>query len=191
MRMEYPSFAALAAAHREGEDYERLVVARAGANVVLLAPHGGRIEPRTDELAQAIAATDFSLYCFRSKRPKHEANLHITSHNFDDPACLSLVAKHKWAVAIHGCSATGERVFLGGRDATLVEDLASALCSAGVRPEVGGHAYPGTHPKNICNRTATSAGAQIELSMRFRKGEATASFVAAVRSVLLARQGAA
>jgi len=58
---EYPNFAALAAAHKEGGDYDRIVRRRDAAKVIVLAPHGGRIEPRTDSIAEAIAANDFSL----------------------------------------------------------------------------------------------------------------------------------
>jgi phage replication-related protein YjqB (UPF0714/DUF867 family) len=71
-----------------------------------------------------------------------------------------------------------------------MDDLAGALQQLGIHTEVTGHAYPGKHPDNICNRTASNAGAQIEMTLPFRQSGAVPSFVAAVRSVLLARQGA-
>ena len=71
-----------------------------------------------------------------------------------------------------------------------MDDLAGALGQVGIQPEITGHAYPGKHPDNICNRTASNAGAQIEMTMPFRKSGAIPLFVAAVRTVLLARQDA-
>lgn len=187
---EYPNFAALLAARKEGIDFDRKVRLLPEAKVAVLAPHGGRIEPCTDLIAEAIAANDFSLYCFRSHRSKAEANLHITSHNFDDPKCLSLAGKHQWVVTIHGCNKKGQRVLLGGRDAALVADLASRLKAVGISAETSGHKYLGTDPKNICNRSATAIGVQFELSMSFRRGQSRTLFVEAVRAVLITRQNA-
>jgi len=191
MRSEFSSFAALLAAHREGEDFDRTIVCREAAMAVLLAPHGGRIEPHTAEIATEIAGDTFSLYCFRSRRRRAEANLHITSHHFDDPECVDLVAKHASAIAIHGCRGGQSRALIGGLDSDLIAELAAALLASGISARVSGHAYPGSHPMNICNRTALRAGVQFELTMPLRTGPQRASFVASVRSVLLARQGAA
>jgi phage replication-related protein YjqB (UPF0714/DUF867 family) len=188
MHNEYPDFAALAAAHKEGKDFDRIIQPQSSSAIVVIAPHGGRIEPRTDEIAREIAGDDFSLYCFRSRMRSAEANLHITSHRFDDPDCVNLVSKHKWAVAIHGCGFDGERVLLGGLDRVLISELAKHLVSSGIRAEVTGHKYPAIEPNNICNRTLTSGGVQFELSRKFREGPSRARFVQAVRAVLLARQ---
>ena len=46
MHPEYQNFAALLASHAEGNDFDRVVIRRAPASVVVIAPHGGRIEPR-------------------------------------------------------------------------------------------------------------------------------------------------
>ncbi len=188
LRDDYHSFAELRARHREGDDFDRIVLPRQGAQVAILAPHGGRLENHTDTIAQSVAGLDFSLYCFRSRLGRGQANLHVTSHRFDDPDCIALVAKHRWAVALHGCAQPGERVFIGGRDQPLMDDLARALTQSGIRVEVGDHPYPGKHPDNICNRTASGTGAQIEMTMPFRQSGAVPVFVNAVRSVLLPRQ---
>ena len=190
LRDAYNSYAELLSRHREGTDFDRTLRARDGAKVAILAPHGGRLENFTDTIAESVAGSDFSLYCFRSKLGWGQTNLHITSHKFDDPDCVALVARHPWAVALHGCSQGGERVFIGGRDQALMDDLARALQHAGIQTEISGHAYPGQHPNNICNRSASNAGAQIEMTMPFRKSGAVPLFVAAVRTVLLARQRA-
>lgn len=150
-----------------------------------MAPHGGRLENHTDTIAESIAGTDFSLYCFRSKLGRDGANLHITSHNFDDPECIELVGRHHSAIAVHGCAEPGELIFLGGRDQTLIGDLADSLEQAGLRVQLGGHKYPGLRGDNICNRTASGAGVQIEMTMALRVGGAVPVFISAVRDVLV------
>ena len=188
---KYSSYAELAQSEKEGTDYERIVRPRAGTLVAVIAPHAGGIEPGTGPIAQEIAGADFSLYCFRGCRAKGNHELHITCHFFDEPECMKLLAGHTWVVAIHGCDEAGERVFLGGRDTALITDLATQLKEVGITAETSGHKYPGTDPKNICNRGRSKAGVQIELSLLFRNGTQVPAFVAAVRSVLRARQNRA
>lgn len=188
---KYSSYHELAELEKEGTDYEKIVRALDGALVAVIAPHGGGIEPKTDLIAQEIAGADFSLYCFRGCKAKGNCGLHITSHNFDEPECVMLVAGHKWVVAIHGCDEEGEQVFLGGLDKALIVDLAAQLKQVGISVEAAGHKYRGTNPSNICNRGKSNAGVQFELSLKFREGAHVQTFVAAVRSVLCARQNAA
>ena len=108
----YSSFTDLAAHEVRGRDYDLLVRHRNGTRVAVIAPHGGGIEPETARIAEAIAGAEFSLYCFKGLKRNGNGRLHITSHSFDEPDCLSLIAKHEWGLAIHGCADAGERVFL-------------------------------------------------------------------------------
>lgn len=190
---KYSCYAELKASEKEGTDFKRVVVPQMGAFVVVIAPHAGGIEPKTGAIARLIAGTEFSLYlfCGRKKNGNRNRDLHITSRNFDEPRCVKLVSKHRWVVAIHGCDEEGERVLLGGLDKTLVNDFASALKVVGILAETSGHKYTGTYASNICNRGASNAGAQFELSLPFRKGNQVPAFENAVRLVLLARQNAA
>jgi phage replication-related protein YjqB (UPF0714/DUF867 family) len=188
---KYSSYSALAKSETEGVDYERVVQPVEGALVAVIAPHAGGIEPKTGLIAQGIAGTDFSLYCFRGCKANGNSELHITSHHFDEPECVNLITRHKWVVAIHGCNVNGERVFLGGRDKELIADLAAQLAQVGIIGEATGHNYLGTDPNNICNRGQSNAGAQFELSLSFRNGTQVPAFVEAVRTVLRARQNAA
>jgi phage replication-related protein YjqB (UPF0714/DUF867 family) len=185
---KYYCYSELAASEKEGKDFERIVCARAGALVAVIAPHAGGIEAKTGVIAQDIAGTEFSFYCFRGLKKKGNRDLHITSNNFDEPKCVTLVAKHRWVVAIHGCDEQGERVLLGGLDKALINDLASALNDAGIVAKTFGHEYTGTCANNICNIGLTKAGAQFELSLSFRNGAKVPAFVMAVREVLSKRQ---
>ncbi len=187
----YKCFADLQAREVRGKDYDLDVRYRDGARVAVIAPHGGGIEPETAKIAEAIAGAEFSLYCFKGLKANGNSRLHITSHNFDEPECLALLAKHQWVLAIHGCAESGERVLLGGLDKRLITDLSTALEAAGIRAETSGHEYTGKDLRNICNRGARHAGAQFELSLPFRRGDQVSRFVKAVRRVLAARQNGA
>lgn len=189
---KYSSYSELAACEKEGEDSKLVVSPQEGLSIVIIAPHAGGIERGTGEIAQDIAGKDFSLYCFCGLKKKGNYRyLHITSHNFDEPKCVRLVANHRWVVAIHGCKRRGERVFLGGLDRKLINDLVVALRSVGILTKTSGHKYTGRSANNICNLGITEAGVQFELSLPFRNGPQMPDFVAAVREVLLQRQNEA
>jgi phage replication-related protein YjqB (UPF0714/DUF867 family) len=176
----FENFADLARAHRRGRDYEIHVERRASA-VAIIAPHGGAIENGTSELARAIAATEFSLYSFEGTRPsKNYPALHLTSHRFDEPECLALIAGCSVVVAIHGCNGEDGRVLLGGLDLTLKDRLAAELTGAGVVVETSGHRFPAVHPRNICNRGARAMGVQLEITQPLRASGASPRLIAAV-----------
>lgn len=181
---KYPCFADLAANEELGRDYEVEVCRQPASHVAVIAPHGGGIEPRTSDIAERVAGAEFSLYCFRGLKRRGNRDLHITSHHFDEPECLALIAEHNTVLAIHGCDQTGERAFLGGLDKPLIRDLETALQGAGIAVETTGHPYPATHPNNVCNLGARRAGAQFELTNAFRRGSRVTPFVQAVRGVL-------
>lgn len=186
---EYPSFQALQAHHAERRDNLRRWYRQPTAKTVVIAPHGGRIEPGTELIAKAIARSDFSYYTFMSRVPKTTANLHVTSHRFDDPRCVALISQHDYVLAVHGCRTVGTRVFVGGRDKELAGKVCTALRDEGLRASIVGHQYPGLHPMNICNRGARGRGVQLELTKALRgsRHQRTA-LVRAVRRVLLSNE---
>lgn len=166
----YSSFAELKAAEREGVDYAVCVVARDGLATVVLAPHGGGIEPGTSEIAKLIAGEDLSHAVFEGRKPSDNARLHITSTNFDEPRCLALVQAADHVLAIHGEGCEKAVAYLGGRDTVLVERIRTALKSEGYAVEA--HASPelqGMAPDNVCNRGRRRAGVQLELSSGLRR----------------------
>ena len=188
MSDRYADFASLAAAHEEGREY-RIRVEDRGAPVVVLAPHGGTIEPETDTLAEAIAGDDHSFYAFEVLIPSAQDDFHITSHRFDEPRALALVGASRRAVALHGRRDDGTRtVWLGGRDSVLRDRIGEALRAAGFDAAPNPR-LPGVHETNICNRTRTGQGVQLELprSLRHELADSPAlfeRFVAAVRAAL-------
>ncbi|MGB1257819.1 MAG: poly-gamma-glutamate hydrolase family protein, partial [Thiolinea sp.] len=62
-------------------------------------------------------------------------------------------------------------VLLGGLDYELKAALADGLRVAGVPVRTEGHAFPGEHPRNICNRGASGKGVQLEFSDALRNIE--------------------
>ena len=137
MADKYESFTELCSAETEGDDFE--VVLFDLGPLVVLAPHGGGIEPGTSEIATEVAGEDLSLYVFEGLKSRGNVDLHITSHRFDEPRCLSLLENAESALAIHGCvdrSASDSIVFVGGSDTRLRTALVEELGRAGFPAEV-------------------------------------------------------
>lgn len=166
-RDKYANFSELLEHEREGQDYERVIQARA-AEVVILAPHGGGIECGTSEVAKALAGDVFSLYCFEGVKLTGNKYLHITSTRFTDSACLELVGTHATAIAIHGCGGEEAAVYVGGRNERLKQSILQSLHAGGFTAFEANDRHPGTHPRNICN-LGREGGVQLELTTGLRQ----------------------
>ncbi len=89
----YTSFAHLETHEVHGTDFRVRAIARVESPVLVLAPHGGGIEIGTSQLAARVARRQHSLFTFEGlKPPWQNRGLHITSHNFDHPRCLEMLA---------------------------------------------------------------------------------------------------
>ena len=197
----YRNFAELCASEKEDVDFRILTVKQKGSATVIIAPHGGAIEPGTSEVATAVAGDDLSLALFEGIRPEGgNRRLHLTSTNFDEPRCVELVLGADAVIAIHGEASAEPSVFLGGRDRILGAKLKTALKHNGFAVEIHGNIdLRGLSMKNICNRGSSGAGVQLELSRGLRRTffraltdqgrkeptDALFRFTAAVRQVLL------
>ncbi len=182
----YRGYADLAAAQVRGRDFEIDVRRRPDSPVAVIAPHGGRIEDGTSEIARAIAADDFNLYLLEGLRPSlNYRALHLTSHLFDEPECVALVRECRFVVAIHGCAGREQRVLLGGRDAVLKDAIARSLAEQSLTAVVAGHRYPALRPENICNRGAHGQGVQLEITHSLRRSMEAVRLSLTVRHVLL------
>src|SRR6266851_10224744 len=111
---KYASFAELVESECETRDFGRIITGR-NSTIIVIAPHGGGIEPGTSEIAKAIARSEFSIYCFEGlKRNGNREVLHITGTHFDEPRCIRLVTGSKIVVAVHGCVGKHQAVYVGG-----------------------------------------------------------------------------
>jgi phage replication-related protein YjqB (UPF0714/DUF867 family) len=181
---KYASFGELAEHEAQGRDFRVRRVERPGSRVVILAPHGGKIEEGTSEIAALIAGTDHSLFCFEGlKSHGRNRDLHITSHRFDHPDCLEMAARRDIIVSVHGCMGHS-RIFVGGLDVDLSERLSNGLVAEGYVVISEDHKYPGRHPFNICNRGLRKKGAQLEITYDLRAPGHHGSIARAVRAAI-------
>jgi len=185
---EYANYAELSCNEREGLDYRIRYEAR-NSRTVIIAPHGGKIERGTSELAEAVAGNNHSFYALEGLKPKGNFSLHLTSTRFDEPRALNIVREAHQVVAMHGCQGEKEIVYLGGLDEELKERIEKALSAAGFRTGEQKRLL-GLDRSNICNRGQTGKGVQLELTLALRKrllaeGALSEAFVAAVRESLV------
>lgn len=188
-RDTFANFAELATACRAGVDY-RIRSRNRAARVLIMAPHGGTIEPGTSELAEAVAGEDLDLYCFEGLQTGAFKRLHLTSTHFDEPGALAIVASADAVIAVHGLAAPDESVLIGGRDLALGGGIAEALMEAGIaaRQVVDGP-YAGHQAENICNRGRAGRGVQLEIGRGLRdelrhRPDTKARLAAAIRRAI-------
>lgn len=92
MSDKYQNFKQLKAKENRGVDYDIQVITR-DRPVAIIAPHGGQIEPHTTLIANKTADERYSFYSFMGlKENRPHSDLHITSSNFDEPACLEFIS---------------------------------------------------------------------------------------------------
>jgi phage replication-related protein YjqB (UPF0714/DUF867 family) len=168
MQDRYANFAALASS--EPTSHYSITVRDIGSPVVIVAPHGGGIEPGTSEIARAVAADVFSCYLFEGKKLRGNGRLHITSANFDEPQCIALLSAATTAVSVHGENSNTEVAYIGGLNSVVVKSIQATLDHQGF--VVREHPNPemqGRNPRNICNTGRLGAGVQLELSAGLRR----------------------
>ncbi len=184
MANQYRSFQELAAAERESVDYQVRVHAR-DSPIAVVAPHGGKIEPGTSELAEYIAREDFSFYAFEGMRSGNNGRLRLPSDCFDEPECAKLMSRCKLAIAIDGARGKNNEVNVGGGHAMLREEVSDVLKAAGFEV-IQEDCSPG--PTELCDRAGP--GLRIEVSKKLRDRFISYPrdmdrFVSCIRAVLL------
>ena len=137
---------------------------------IILAPHGGSIEPGTSEIAEHIAGKEYSFYSFDGVKKNGNKDLHIASEKFDEESALQLVGMSDTAIAIHGASGNGQKIYIGGLESKLKDKLSTALEKAGFSVSKSiPMGLGGKSPNNICNKCKSNQGVQIELTHGLRK----------------------
>lgn len=163
---KYQSYFELAKWEKIGIDY-LIEENQKESAILIMAPHGGNIEFGTSEIAQDVARDDYGYYGFIGLKHEKLENLHLTSHNFDEPRALARVKRAEAVLTIHGFKGEEKVIFLGGRDKKFKYYIAKALHeqSFTVRRSLK---YKGSHVNNICNRGKRGMGVQIEISSELR-----------------------
>ena len=138
------------------------------SSVTILAPHGGRIEPHTTEIARLIAGDNYNFFSFSGGKEGSNRDLHITSHRYDENQAVALVQKSLTVITVHGCAIQEPVLFLGGLDTDLKNRIAEELAATNIAVDQSCSAYGGTHKNNLCNRGLTGKGVQMECSRPLR-----------------------
>lgn len=172
MANRYANFEQLRASERADVDY-RIEMENRASPFSVLAIHGGKIEYGTSIIARAVAGVEFNLYLFEGLKEKGNfTDLHISSHEFDEPMAVAMAAGSRACVTIHGFKERERNwLGLGGRNERLralvfEKALATGLLEQDSENPSG--KFPGLDPMNIVNRCA-EGGVQIEISYRLRK----------------------
>jgi phage replication-related protein YjqB (UPF0714/DUF867 family) len=150
----------------------------------VLAIHGGGIEGGTSEIALAVAgyhpatfsqATDclglHDFWIFEGLLSSDNSDLHVTSTNYDDPIALKLVQNSRRCISLHGLSdaAAKGKIQIGGGDTELKNIVLEELTVAGILAAIGTDPHTdASDPDNICNRTTSGAGVQLEMGTTYR-----------------------
>lgn len=168
MTDSYLNFNQLLASVKEDVDFRRRVKQR-NSGWLIIAPHGGGIEPGTSEFAAAIARFNHSLYTFEGIKKSDNKTLHITSTQFDDPQLLKLLKSSNGTIAIHGCSGNEQIAYVGGLQDDIRNKIITQLSENGIKATKNSNpSLQGRDVNNICNRNTTGKGVQIELTEGLR-----------------------
>jgi len=166
---KYSYFKELQSSEVKNKDF-RIHLRDTGSDIIIIALHGGNIEPGTQEIAADVSGKDYSFYAFEGKKSKGNRALHIKSVNYDELQCLKLVRGSKTVLSIHGCRGVSAVVYLGGLDEHLKSAIKEQLEKAGFKVKFSDKkTMQGKCLNNICNRGQTGKGVQLELSRALRK----------------------
>ena len=168
MTSPYKNFEELAQQEVEGKDYQIKFRLR-DERVLIMAPHGGKIELTTTMIAEAIAGGNYSCYSFEGLKEEGNGVLHIESHLFDEPQALQAVKEADVVITVHGQLNHQEGfVMVGGLHVDLRSEIRRRLEAVGFQTRTPPEGLQGIDPENICNRGRLKGGIQLEVSRKER-----------------------
>jgi len=169
MPSQYRSFKELFEREIEGRDYRVRTESRRG-DIIIMAPHGGKIEPGTSKIAKAISSREYSFYSFEGLKPTENYSLlHIESHLFDEPRAIKAVKKADIVITIHGHrDDKNSFIMIGGLNKELCNKIRRNLEHLGYSTRSSQKGLGGRDPNNICNLGRQRCGVQLEISQKLR-----------------------
>jgi phage replication-related protein YjqB (UPF0714/DUF867 family) len=151
---------------------------------IVMAIHGGGIEPGTSEIALAVAGyhpdtlvasvDDLGLHdfwLFEGLLPSGNGKLHVTASHYDEPIATELVQNARRCISLHGCSDTqaNGKIQIGGLDLELRDIVLEELTIAGIPAEITTNKMlRGDSPDNIANKTKILGCVQLEMGTSYR-----------------------
>jgi phage replication-related protein YjqB (UPF0714/DUF867 family) len=147
---------------------------------LVVAPHGGGIEPGTSEITCATASiSGRAFYIFEGIRTRGNRQLHIDSTGFDEPTFLELATRCDFILSVHGANGNEESmIYVGGLykegKALLIDCLNAGLRAVGIAAvdathHTGGDGIAGLSTQNLTNRGRRRQGVQLEFSEAARR----------------------
>jgi phage replication-related protein YjqB (UPF0714/DUF867 family) len=143
---------------------------------LLIAPHGGGIEPGTSDIMRAVAeAGGWAWYEFAGfLRKGNKEALHISSTEFDEPTLTSMLPQTAFVIAFHGATEAAEPlVYVGGKwnlgRQTMIASINNACSEHGIQAVDALGVDAATHLRglddsNVTNRGKCGEGVQLEFS---------------------------
>ncbi len=136
---------------------------------LLIAPHGGGIEPGSSEIMRAVADVGgWAWYEFAGfLRKGNKEVLHISSTDFDEPTLKSMLPQAGFVIAFHGASESREPiVYVGGKwklgRHTVIESINGAFRKHGIRAADAIDNAVAAHLRGLDDSNITNLGKRAE-----------------------------
>lgn len=158
------------AEHEDPDDYHISYNKRKGSPVLIMSPHGGRIEGGVSEIVRSFR-DDYSTYLFEGLKAHDNQTLHITSTKFDEPLAVESIKQHHYVIAVHGYKGDEKNTLVGGSDRKRAEKLVRAFKRNGFPAELATSktGLAGVDTENINNQAQTGLSIQLEISREQRE----------------------
>ena len=164
----FRTFEDLSVRMAEGKDY-RIVTKDLHSPILIVAIHGGNIEPGTASIASSIAGDEYNLYIFEGIRESGNAQLHIGSRYFDEPRSKDMVSNAETIISVHGHrDGENEFVMVGGLAEDLVRRVIDHLQAIDITVRPFETDRDPESPENICNKGMSGGGIEMEVSRKLR-----------------------
>jgi phage replication-related protein YjqB (UPF0714/DUF867 family) len=170
------------AGNRPGHEFRIVVGNRENlGHCLLVAPHGGGIEPLTSQITMAVAGVaGRAYYLFEGLLLRGNwGTLHMDSTTFDEPEFVALVQDTDFVISFHGAERDRTRtIYVGGlhKDGRrlVIEALNGDLNQCGLTAvdatrSADAQTIAGLSPRNLTNRGRKGQGVQLEFSKGARR----------------------
>jgi phage replication-related protein YjqB (UPF0714/DUF867 family) len=145
---------------------------------LLVAPHGGGIEPGSSEILRAVVEIGgWAWYEFAGfLRTGNKEALHISSTSFDEPTLKSMLPQAGFVVSFHGASESREPiVYVGGKwtlgRQTVTESINASFREHGIKAADAVESVDAAHLRGLDDSNITNLGRRAEgVQLEFSRG---------------------
>ena len=155
------SFLQIAKTAKADIDYK--IIYKPGVrSYLIVAPHGGNIEPGSTELAQAIANNNYGFYVFNGLK-RDSSSVFVPSTRFDEPELMRVTKNYSTVIAVHIVPSSDRIIYVGGDYRQIVDKIIKSLADQGFQSAITPRDGSAWNRTNLVNRN-TVGGVQIEVS---------------------------